>query len=281
LLDNSLLKLHCGDALKILPTINNKFDVVLTDPPYSAAFVGHFYEVLKKYQKGINLKQERPKNTWNWAGIPGYWSDMYYKTNDEFENFTENWMKEVFRLLLPGGFLATFAVNKLIHINVSLAQSAGFVLRDIFIWHYSAAYSRGMSLSKITKNESDKVYNTTVAPSYEPIILLQKPLEGNTITNWQKHKTGMIDTRYLKSNVIKIQKSSKKEKEDNPHYAIKPVALLEKLCRGLCAKSVLDPFMGSGSTGEVCGNIGNIYFEGIELEKEFYDYAEKRLDKFN
>lgn len=112
------------------------------------------------------------------------------------------------------------------------------------------------------------------APSYEPILLFQKPLDGKNHENWTKHKTGMIDTRFIKTNILEVQKPSKKEKKDNPHYSVKPIDLLNRLVHGLCAKKVLDPFMGSGSTGMACKDIE---FVGIELEKEFYDFANKRL----
>ena len=38
---------------------------------------------------------------------------------------------------------------------------------------------------------------------------------------------------------------------------------------------VLDPFMGSGSTGVACGK--EFKFLGIEKEKEYFDIAEKRI----
>lgn len=40
--------------------------------------------------------------------------------------------------------------------------------------------------------------------------------------------------------------------------------------------SILDPFMGSGTTGVACKNLGR-HFTGIEKEKEYYDMALERL----
>lgn len=40
---------------------------------------------------------------------------------------------------------------------------------------------------------------------------------------------------------------------------------------------VLDPFMGSGSSGIACVNL-NRSFIGIEKEKEYYDIALKRIE---
>ena len=39
---------------------------------------------------------------------------------------------------------------------------------------------------------------------------------------------------------------------------------------------VLDPFMGSGTTGIACKNTGRDFI-GIELDKTYYDIANKRI----
>ena len=43
--------------------------------------------------------------------------------------------------------------------------------------------------------------------------------------------------------------------------------------------TVLDPFMGSGSTGCACVNLG-FDFYGIELEEPSYDIAKARIDHY-
>jgi site-specific DNA-methyltransferase (adenine-specific) len=40
---------------------------------------------------------------------------------------------------------------------------------------------------------------------------------------------------------------------------------------------VLDPFMGSGTTGLACKNIGRDFI-GIELDEEYFDIADKRIN---
>jgi len=42
--------------------------------------------------------------------------------------------------------------------------------------------------------------------------------------------------------------------------------------------SVLDPFMGSGTTGVACARLGRDFI-GIELEREYFDIAEKRINE--
>jgi site-specific DNA-methyltransferase (adenine-specific) len=61
------------------------------------------------------------------------------------------------------------------------------------------------------------------------------------------------------------------------HQTEKPVELLEKLL-AICPEGgmVLDPFMGSGSTGVACINT-NRGFIGMELDLNYYKTARRRI----
>ena len=74
-------------------------------------------------------------------------------------------------------------------------------------------------------------------------------------------------------------KTSKSEKgKDNNHPTVKPIKLMKYLCRLVTPKggTVLDPFMGSGSTGIAAKDEG-FEFIGIEREKEYFEIAERRV----
>jgi len=59
------------------------------------------------------------------------------------------------------------------------------------------------------------------------------------------------------------------------HPTQKPVALMERiLLPGM--DSVLDPFMGTGTTGVACANLGR-KFIGIEIEPKYFDIACERI----
>jgi len=62
------------------------------------------------------------------------------------------------------------------------------------------------------------------------------------------------------------------------HPTQKPIALME-WCLGFLpkARTILDPFMGSGTTGVACAKLGR-KFIGIELEPKYFDIACKRID---
>ena len=66
--------------------------------------------------------------------------------------------------------------------------------------------------------------------------------------------------------------------KQNVHPTVKPVKLMKYLCRLITPKggTVLDPFMGSGSTGIAAKDEG-FEFIGIEKEKEYFEIAERRI----
>jgi len=69
-------------------------------------------------------------------------------------------------------------------------------------------------------------------------------------------------------------------KSKNSHPTVKPLALMEYLCkltRTPTGGIVLDPFMGSGTTGMACVNTDRDFI-GIELVEEHYIIARKRIE---
>ena len=61
------------------------------------------------------------------------------------------------------------------------------------------------------------------------------------------------------------------------HPTEKPVGLMAELLRKT-AGLVLDPFMGSGTTGVACAKLGR-KFIGIEIEPKYFDIACKRIEE--
>ena len=74
-------------------------------------------------------------------------------------------------------------------------------------------------------------------------------------------------------------KTSKRERgEGNNHPTVKPIALMRYLCRLVTPPSgtVLDLFMGSGSTGIAAG-AERFNFVGIELDPDYFAIAQQRI----
>ena len=67
----------------------------------------------------------------------------------------------------------------------------------------------------------------------------------------------------------------------NTHPTVKPVALMAYLCRLVTPPNgiVLDPFMGSGSTG-IAARLEGFKFCGMELDKDYFKIAESRIENF-
>ena len=65
----------------------------------------------------------------------------------------------------------------------------------------------------------------------------------------------------------------------NIHPTVKPIKLMKYLCRLITPKggTILDPFMGSGSTG-MAAKEENFDFVGIEKEEEYFNIATARIE---
>lgn len=153
-------------------------------------------------------------------------------------------------------------------------------------------------------------------PAYNPVILIQKPLETglNIAQNILKYGTGALnleETRLpyetgeegkvghnphpkgrLSPNFLRTQafddnydkfflipKVRQKTDKQNFHPTPKPVELMNHLVKLVSFRQqrILDPFMGSGSTGLACKELKRD-FVGYELEKAYFDLAAKRLN---
>jgi site-specific DNA-methyltransferase (adenine-specific) len=69
------------------------------------------------------------------------------------------------------------------------------------------------------------------------------------------------------------------EAKQNHHPTVKPTDLMAYLIRLVTPKGgiVLDPFMGSGSTGKAAVREG-MEFIGIERENEYFEIAKSRIE---
>lgn len=85
--------------------------------------------------------------------------------------------------------------------------------------------------------------------------------------------------------IFMIPKPSRREKGGyNEHSTVKPIQLMERLVRLVTPRPsivgekviVLDPFMGSGSTGIAAKNLKR-HFEGYEIDPESFQTASRRI----
>ena len=157
-----------------------------------------------------------------------------------------------------------------------------------------------------------KGFGNGVKPSYEPIILIQKPFGGKVAENIIRHGVGGLnleETRLpygdddgkvghnphpdgrVMANILRetefgdgydkfflVPKVRQGKDSFNTHPTLKPVHLMQQLIKLLTIKGqvVLDPFMGSGSTGVAALEAGRAFI-GYELEREYFEIALRRF----
>jgi len=163
-----------------------------------------------------------------------------FKYNDiEFNE----WLPELYRVLKYTGHAYIMSNNKNLKNMLIEIENVGFNIYKTLIW---------------AKNSP--ITNMYYMDSHEYIIFCRKG------------KAKRINNCGTKS-VLNV---------DNPrnkvHPTEKPVELMEILVNNSSQEGelVLDPFMGSGSTGVACVNT-NRKFIGMELDEEYFKIAEQRI----
>lgn len=77
-----------------------------------------------------------------------------------------------------------------------------------------------------------------------------------------------------------IQQVKNVSDEKTEHPCQVPIKSMERIVSLTNSNFIVDPFMGSGSTGIACANLGK-NFIGIEREKKYFDIACERIEKAN
>jgi len=175
---------------------------------------------------------------------------------------------------------------------------------------YGMKYTSGHSTDalwaaghSITGDESTEVRDAVCRINYDRPMLIfgtwrvPRPLNTRMVLIWDKggalgmgdlslpwkpdHEeiyvlgSGFVGTRDCGS-VIRHPPVQSMAKNGRVHPTEKPVGLMLKLLKKT-AGVVLDPFMGSGTTGVACVNLGR-KFIGIEIEPKYFDIACERIE---
>lgn len=237
---------------------NELVDAVITDPPYGVKY-----------------------DIWDYVG--------------KFEIFHKLWLKEVYKLSKSGSTIWSFmaytdkkGLSALGTIFNNIMRNIGFEtdLRNSIVW----ARQKGRGASKHLKSQREDVYYAVkpgAEKTWHPLKMLREVVtpymkdgrprgwfldeHGNRV-RW----TGLGNVQTYSS----PQWNHKTEKQF--HSAQKPVMLMDRLIRLTTNEgdTVLDPFMGSGTTGIAC-LLSNRNFIGFEKDKEIFDKAKERINNFN
>lgn len=140
-------------------------------------------------------------------------------------------------------------------------------------------------LFRVSKNQIIFGGNYFDLPKTESWIIwykqpfLKKQAQAELIWTSLKFKTRVFHYRYAGNCEGFPGKLKVDYKKKSQHPTQKPIELMEYLVREYTKEgdSILDPFMGSGSTGVAAKNL-NRKFIGIELDKEYFEIAKKRIE---
>mgnify|MGYP005796561421 CR=1 FL=1 len=232
-------QLMLGDCIEQLLAIENEsVDLVLTDPPYN---LGLFMK-----NRATNLARMRE----NYFGAAG-WDNA---TADEWSDLMGRFFKELTRILKPGASVVIFMAVLKVETVVGLAEKHGFYYKTTGTWHKTNPMPRNMNLQFVNSTES-WIYFTYKART-------------GTFNN-----NGRVFHDFLESSV-----TPKSEKKFGKHPTQKPTSVLTHFIEVLSneGETVIDPFMGSGSTG-VSAVALNRDFIGIELDPTYFEIANQRI----
>ena len=228
-----------GDCVKKLKEINdNTIDLVLTDPPYN----------LGLFMKGrdTNLGALRENHF-----VASSWDN---DEQQEWEAHMSDFFRESARVLKKGASMVVFMAVIKVETLIKIAQANGFYYKTTGSWHKTNPMPRNMNLHFINSTES-WVYFVYGAKT-------------GKFNNKGKAVHDFIETSVINNG----------EKKHGKHPTQKPVKLMEHFVSILSDEGdvVLDPFMGSGSTGVAAISLGR-QFHGIELSEEYFKVASLRI----
>ena len=97
---------------------------------------------------------------------------------------------------------------------------------------------------------------------------------------FRKGKGKCFPKSYDDAKTYYIAPINQSDKKVYMHPTIKPLSITERIIRNSSEENdvVLDPFMGSGTTGVACKRLHRD-FVGVELNKQYFDIAQRRINE--
>jgi len=232
--------LYLGDCLDILPTLGT-VDAVVTDPPYSSGGFtrgDRMEDTRSKYQSHRVFGREHPTFTGDNRDQRG-WS-----------HWMALWLGAAIRICTPGAMLCVFSDWRQLPCATDSVQAGGWIWRGVAVWDKVNA----RPMPNRFRAQAEFIVWATNGP-----------------------KDFDVDGAVYHDGVFAIQAPSSSERF---HSTQKPVELLLQLVpvAPRPGQTILDPFMGSGTTGVACARLGR-KFIGIEIEPRYFDIACKRIKR--
>jgi len=260
-----------SEFLDFLIDRGEKFDLIITDPPY-------------------NLGKD-------------FGNDSDNLSLEEFLNINEKRIKKCKKLLTSEGSLVWFAIHHLVGYLQVMMYKCGLKYRRMNIWHYENGFSRLQTTPRteyepflwFSKSDSDWTYNADdVRVPYKSEDRLENPVYY-TDSNGEKKKWTPNPNGSLRGDVWKYPTLSGQSHQDEKteHPTQKPESLITELVKAFCPKNktgnysgrVLDPYAGSGTLGVCCEKLNKsgheIKWVCNEIESRWVEVSEKRVEELS
>lgn len=238
----SKMTLIHGDCLEKMEKMDdNTADIILTSPPYN-----------------MNLRIRNGK----------YASRQIVKEiSTKYENYDDNLPMEDYFRFTRNVLNECIRVSKMVFYNVQFLTGNKPALFKI-IGEFSDLLKEIIVWDKV--NAQPAIGESVLNSQYEVILVFDKE---NAIS--RKFQNGRFERGTL-SNCWSIKRG---KKPTNAHGAVFPVELAERVIRNFsnAGDTVLDPFLGTGTTGVACKNL-NRNFIGIELDETYFNIARERIE---
>jgi site-specific DNA-methyltransferase (adenine-specific)/modification methylase len=252
--DKDSSQLIHGETIQILNQIPNEWaNLIFVDPPYN---IGVKKPLKRSYRSGDDYK-----------GVSGANWDSF-ETYKEYENFTISWLDNCQRILNKNGSIFCCGTYHNIYIT-------GYFLRKFDFWIMN-------EITWLKPNPVPNMMGVRLAQGHETIIWATKTKKSKPTFNYQLLK--MMNNRKQMTAEWTISPPSGHEiiRKNNKriHPSQKPEQLLFRIISGMSNEgdNVLDPFMGTGTTGSICKNL-NRNFCGIDNNLEYVEAAKERIIK--
>ena len=268
-----------GDAFDWLAIAEpNSLHAVVTDPPYG--LVEYTSEQLRKMRDGNGGVWRIPPAFDNAVRKPlPRFTVLSDGDKERLEAFFDRLANLLMPVLVPGAHVFV-ATNPLVsHFVYVPFIKAGFEKRGEIVRVVQTL--RG---GDRPKNAHEEFPDVSVMPRscWEPWGLFRKPCEGRVQDNLRKWKTGglmRISEDEPFRDLIYSSPARGFERKIAPHPSLKPQKFLRQIVRAslpMGEGTILDPFMGSGSTiaaAIACGADS----VGIEIDEEYFELAESAI----
>jgi site-specific DNA-methyltransferase (adenine-specific) len=230
-----------GDALSVLATVPaGAADAVITDPPYNSGG-----------RTATERRTQTARGKYVSGGVGPATRDLADFEGDNRDQRSYGYwltlvLAESYRVAGPGAPLLVFTDWRQLPTTSDALQAAGWTWRGIVVWHKPIARPRRGGFSQSTEYLLWATHGAVLADR-NPVCL-----------------PGLVS-------------GSQPRGADRVHITQKPVDVMRQLVQ-VCppAGTVLDPFTGSGATGQAALAEGR-GFIGIEMSAHYHQIADRRV----